>query len=82
MSDLCYQSNDIFAISSIIIFFALLEFSVLYSQESEESEEDDSTTEEQRKARQYRKRKAAPGWANKKYETVGLLVDYLIVTSC
>ena len=27
-----------------------------------ESEEDDNTTDEQRKARQYRKRKAAPGW--------------------
>jgi len=37
-------------------------------EESEESEEDDNTTEEQRKARQYRKRKAAPGWTDKKYE--------------
>lgn len=38
-------------------------------EESDESEEDDNTTEEQRKARQYRKRKAAPGWNEKKYET-------------
>jgi len=37
-------------------------------EDSSESEEDDNTTEEQRKARQYRKRKAAPGWENKKYE--------------
>jgi len=37
-------------------------------EDSSESEEDDNTTEEQRKARQYRKRKAAPGWGNKKYE--------------
>jgi len=33
-----------------------------------ESEEDENTTEEERKARQYRKRKAAPGWGEKKYE--------------
>ena len=39
-------------------------------QDSEESEEDDNTTEEERKARQYRKRKAAPGWEAKKYEKV------------
>ena len=33
-------------------------------EEDDESEEDDNTTEEQRKIRQYRKRKAAPGWGN------------------
>lgn len=38
-------------------------------EESEESEEDDNTTEEQRKARQYRKRKAAPGWGENKTTT-------------
>jgi len=35
--------------------------------EEEESEEDENTTEEERKARQYRKRKAAPGWQEQKY---------------
>ena len=29
---------------------------------SDESEEDDNTTDEERKARQFRKRKAQPGW--------------------
>ena len=41
-----------------------------FVQDSDESEEDDNTTEEERKARQYRKRKAAPGWEAKKYEKV------------
>ena len=31
-------------------------------EEEEESEEDDDTTDADRKARQFRKRKAAPGW--------------------
>ena len=31
-------------------------------EEEEESEEDDETTDADRKARQFRKRKAAPGW--------------------
>ncbi len=38
--------------------------------ESDESEEDESTTEEQRKARQYRKRKAAPGWSKENTQKV------------
>ena len=33
-------------------------------EEEEESEEDDETTDEQRKQRQYRKRKAQPGWGS------------------
>jgi len=35
--------------------------------DGEESEEDENATEEERKARQYRKRKAAPGWDKTNY---------------
>jgi len=41
---------------------------VAEEEQEEESEEDENTTEEERKARQYRKRKAAPGWDDTKYE--------------
>ena len=41
--------------------------------EEDESEEDENITEEERKARQYRKRKAAPGWDQANYQKVSLL---------
>ena len=39
-------------------------------EESEESEEDENMSEEERKARQYRKRKAAPGWDQSNFSEV------------
>ena len=39
-------------------------------EEEEESEEDENMSEEERKARQYRKRKAAPGWDQSNYSKV------------
>ena len=39
-------------------------------EESEESEEDENMSEEEKKARQYRKRKAAPGWDQSNFSQV------------
>ena len=39
-------------------------------EESEESEEDENMSEEEKKARQYRKRKAAPGWDQSNFSEV------------
>ena len=53
-----------------------------FVQDSDESEEDDNTTEEERKARQYRKRKAAPGWEAKKYEKVLIKIQMELKNWC
>ena len=39
--------------------------------ENDEESEDENISEEERKARQYRKRKAAPGWDQANYTKVG-----------
>ena len=50
-------------------------------EEEEESEEDESMSEAERKAKQYRKRKAAPGWDEANYQKVSTSIVILHLVS-